>query len=191
MAEPLKILGIAGSLRRGSYNRAALNAAGQLLPPNVVLETFDLEGIPVYNQDNELSPPPKVQELKRRVRAADAILFVTPEHNFSIPAALKNAIDWASRPPTDNAWAGKAAAIMGASIGKTATARAQAHLRQIFSYIDVYPLNKPAVMIGEAAQAFDVHGNLQDEKARDLIRQLLESLAAWTLRLRGAEKPRG
>jgi chromate reductase len=191
MAESLKILGIAGSLRRDSYNRATLNAAEQLLPPGVAPETFDLEGIPVYNQDNEISPPPKVQELKRRVRAADAILFVTPEHNFSVPAALKNAIDWASRPPTDNAWAGKAAAIMGASMGKTGTTRAQARLRQIFSYVDVDPLNKPAVMIGEAAQAFDAHGNLPDEKARDLIRQLLESLAAWTLRLRGAKKPRG
>ena len=116
---------------------------------------------------------------------------MTPEHNFSVPAALKNAIDWVSRPPTDNAWAGKPAAIMGASIGKTATARAQAHLRQIFSNIDVHPINKPAVMIGEAAQAFDASGNLLDEKARNLIHQLLEALAAWTLRLRGVEKPRG
>ncbi len=99
MAETVKILGIAGSLRKDSYNRLLLGLAGQLVPPGAVLETFDLEGIPVYNQDNELSPPQKILELKRLVRAADALLFVTPEHNFSIPAALKNVIDWVSRPP--------------------------------------------------------------------------------------------
>jgi chromate reductase len=184
MAETVKILGIAGSLRKDSYNRLLLGLAGQLVPPGAVLETFDLEGIPVYNQDNELSPPQKIQELKRLVRAADALLFVTPEHNFSIPAALKNVIDWVSRPPADNAWAGKPAAIMGASVGRTATARAQAHLRQIFSYVDVHPINRPMVMIGEAAQAFDALGNPRDEKTKDLMRQLLESLVAWTIRLR-------
>jgi chromate reductase, NAD(P)H dehydrogenase (quinone) len=184
MAETVKILGIAGSLRKDSYNRLLLGLAGQLVPPGAVLETFDLEGIPVYNQDNELSPPQKIQELKRLVRAADALLFVTPEHNFSIPAALKNVIDWVSRPPADNAWAGKPAAIMGASTGRTATARAQAHLRQIFSYVDVHPINRPMVMIGEAAQAFDALGNPRDEKTKDLMRQLLESLVAWTIRLR-------
>jgi len=189
MAEPIRILGIAGSLRRDSYNKAALRAAQQLAPEGAVLEAFDLEGIPLYNQDNELSPPTAVVELKRRVRAADAILFVTPEHNFSIPAALKNAIDWVSRPPADNAWTGKPAAVMGASIGKTATARAQAHLRQIFVYVDVLPINKPAVMIGEAAQAFDPKGNLVDEKTKDLIRQLVENLAAWARRLHGPGKP--
>jgi chromate reductase, NAD(P)H dehydrogenase (quinone) len=184
MAETVKILGIAGSLRKDSYNRLLLGLAGQLVPPGAVLETFDLEGIPVYNQDNELSPPQKIQELKRLVRAADALLFVTPEHNFSVPAALKNVIDWVSRPPADNAWAGKPAAIMGASMGRTATARAQAHLRQIFSYVDVHPINRPMVMIGEAAQAFDALGNPRDEKTKDLMRQLLESLVAWTIRLR-------
>jgi chromate reductase len=185
MADGVKILGIAGSLRRDSYNRALLRQAGQLVPSGVTLETFDLGGIPVYNQDDDPSPPARVQELKRMVRAADALLFATPEHNFSVSAALKNAIDWVSRPSADNAWAGKPAAIMGASSGKIATARAQAHLRQIFSYIDVHPINKPIVMIAEAAQAFDAQGNLKDEKPRELIRQLLESLVAWTLRLQG------
>jgi chromate reductase len=180
MAEPLRILGIAGSLRRDSFNKAMLRAAAALTPEGVVLETFDLEDIPLYNQDIELSPPPRIRELKQRVKAADAILFATPEHNFSVPAALKNAIDWVSRPHAENAWAGKPAAIMGASIGKTATARSQAHLRQILSYVDIHPINKPAVMIGEAAQAFDPHANLVDERAKELIRQLLESLAAWT-----------
>jgi len=185
MADRMRILGIAGSLRRDSYNRMLLRQAGQLLPEGVTLEIFDLGGIPVFNQDDDQSPPEKVRQLKRLVREADALLFATPEHNFSVPAALKNAIDWGSRPPADNAWAGKPAAIMGASYGRIATARAQAHLRQIFAYIDVHPINKPMVMIGEAAQAFDAQGNLKDEKSRELIRQLLESLAAWTLRLQG------
>jgi len=189
MAETVRILGIAGSLRRQSYNRAALRAAAKLVPPGAVLETFDLKGIPVFSQDDEASPPEAVRELKRKVREADALLFATPEHNFSIPAALKNAIDWVSRPHTDNAWAGKPAAIMGASIGKVASARAQLHLRQIFVYLDVLPINKPAVMIGDAAQSFDAQGNLLDEKAQELIGQLLQSLVAWTLRLRGNAKP--
>jgi chromate reductase len=188
MAETVRILAIAGSLRRESYNRAALRAAEMLVPQGAVLETFDLKGIPVFSQDDELSPPPAVIELKRRVRAADALLFSTPEHNFSIPAALKNAIDWGSRPSADNCWAGKPAAIMGASSGRFGTARAQLHLRQIFVYLDVFPINKPAVLIGDAAHAFDAQGNLLDEKAKELIRQLLESLVAWTLRLRGGGK---
>jgi chromate reductase len=189
MAEPVKILAISGSLRRNSYNSAALRAAEMLVPQGAVIETFDLKGIPVFSQDDELSPPAEVIELKRKVRTADALLFSTPEHNFSVPAALKNAIDWVSRPHTDNAWAGKPAAIMGASIGKTATARAQLHLRQIFVYLDVFAVNRPAVLIGEAAQSFDAQGNLKDEKTRELIRQLLESLVAWTLRLRSSGTP--
>jgi len=185
MADRVRILGMAGSLRRSSYNKMLLREAGQLLPAGATLETFELDGIPLYNQDDDSAPPEKIQELKRLVRQADALLFATPEHNFSVSAALKNAIDWVSRPPGDNAWSGKPAAIMGASYGRIATARAQAHLRQIFAYIDVYPVNKPIVMIGEAAQAFDAQGNLKDEKSRDLIRQLLDSLVAWTLRLQG------
>ncbi len=187
MADTVRILGMAGSLRRDSYNRMLLRQAAQLLPQGVTLETFELDGIPVYNQDDDPSPPAKIQQLKRLVREADALLFVTPEHNFSIPAALKNVIDWVSRPPADNAWAGKPAAIMGASYGRIATARAQAHLRQIFSYVDIHPINRPIVMIGEASQAFDAQGNLKDEKPKELIRQLLESLVAWTLRLQGRE----
>src|SRR5713101_1316952 len=98
MSEPIRILGIAGSLRRDSYNRAALRAATKLVPDGATLETFELDGIPVFNQDEEQNPPSRVTELKRRIREADAILFVTPEYNYSVPGALKNAIDWASRP---------------------------------------------------------------------------------------------
>jgi len=123
MSQPIQILGIAGSLRRASYNRAALRAAMQLVPQEAALDIFELDGISGFNQDEEQNPPPKVIELKRRIREADAILIVTPEYNYSIPGVLKNAIDWASRPYGDSAWNGKPVALMGASIGAIGTAR--------------------------------------------------------------------
>jgi chromate reductase len=188
MGEQFRILGIAGSLRQGSYNRAALRAAARLAPEGVTLEVFDLDGIPTYNQDEETRPPARVAELKARIRAADAILFATPEYNYSIPGVLKNAIDWASRPYGDSAWNGKPAAVMGASVALQGTSRAQYHLRQVFVYLDMHPLNQPEVMIADAARRFDEHGNLTDEKARESIRQLLTGLVHWSRRLeRGTE----
>ncbi len=183
MSEIVRILGIAGSLRRGSYNRAALRAAVQLVPKGATLDVFELDGIPGFNQDEEQNPPAKIVDLKKRVREADAILFVTPEYNYSVPGVLKNAIDWASRPYGDNAWSGKPAAVMGASIGATGTARAQYHLRQMFVFLNVMPINKPEVMIGNAAERFDAAGNLTDEEAKKHIRQLLQSLVDWTRRI--------
>lgn len=180
MNNPLTILGIAGSLRKGSYNRAALRAAQQLTPQDARIEIFELDGIPPFNQDEEANPPEKVAQLKARVRAADAILLVTPEYNYSIPGVLKNAIDWASRPYGDNAWDGKPVAVMGASIGTVGTARAQYHLRQTFVFLNMHPLNNPEVMIGNAAQRFDEQGNLTDENSRKHIQKLLENLIRWT-----------
>jgi chromate reductase len=181
--QDLRILGIAGSLRRESYNRAALRAAIQLAPAGATIEAFELDGIPGFNQDEERNPPARVVELKRRLREADALLIVTPEYNYSVPGVLKNAIDWASRPYGDSAWAGKPAAIMGASVGTMGTARAQYHLRQIFVFLNVLPLNQPEVMIGNAATRFDAEGRLTDEATQKHIRQLLDNLVAWTRRL--------
>src|SRR6478736_2589199 len=166
MSQSIRILGIAGSLRRESYNRAALKAATQLVPQDASLEVFELDGIPGFNQDEEKNPPAKVGELKRRVRDAHAILMVTPEYNYSIPGVLKNAIDWASRPYGDSAWTGKPVAVMGASAGYFGSARAQYHLRQTFVFLDMYAVNQPEVMIGAAYQKFDANGNLMDEKAK-------------------------
>jgi chromate reductase len=185
MTKTCNILGIAGSLRRDSYNRSALRAAAQLTPARATIEEFQLDGIPAFNQDEEQDPPATVVEFKRRIRAADALLFVTPEYNYSIPGVLKNAIDWASRPHGDSAWIGKPAAIMGASMGAIGTARAQYHLRQVFVFLNVYAINQPEVMIGNAAERFDAHGNLRDETSKKLIRQLLQNLVDWTERLRG------
>jgi len=179
----IKIFGIAGSLRRDSYNRAALRAAAQLVPKGVTLETMELDDIPVFNADNEQNPPVKVVELKRRIREADAVLIVSPEYNYSVPGVLKNAIDWASRPRQDNAWNGKPVAVMGASSGAIGTARAQYHLRQIFVFLNMFPINKPEVMISNAAKRFDAEGNLTDDVTKDLIRQLLQNLVDWTQRI--------
>jgi chromate reductase len=183
MSQPVRILGIAGSLRRESYNRAALRAAAQLVPDGATLDIFELDGIPGFNQDEEQNPPAKVAELKKRVREADAILFVTPEYNYSVPGVLKNAIDWASRPYGDSAWSGKPAAIMGASIGTIGTARAQYHLRQMFVFLNMFAINQPEVMIFNAAERFDAEGNLTDERTRESIRKLLQSLMDWTRRI--------
>jgi chromate reductase, NAD(P)H dehydrogenase (quinone) len=179
------ILGIPGSLRKASFNRHALVAARALVPAGATLEIFELEGIPPFNQDEERQPPARVTELKAKVRAADAILFATPEYNYSIPGVLKNAIDWASRPYGDNAWQGKPVAVMGASIGILGTARAQYHLRQCFVFLNMYPVNQPEVMIGGSAQRFNERGELTDETSKELIRKLLAELMAWTKRLRG------
>ncbi len=183
MTKQVNILGIAGSLRRESYNRFALRAATELVPDGASIEVFELDGIPLFNQDDEQDPPAKVVELKQKVRAADAILFVTPEYNYSVPGVLKNAIDWASRPYGDSAWDGKPVAIMGASVGSIATARAQYHLRQIFVFLNMHAVNRPEVMIGNCAELFEADGTLKDEKTRGIIRDLLKNLVEWTHRI--------
>jgi chromate reductase len=188
MNKPIRILGIAGSLRRKSFNRAALRAAQQVVPQDTVLDVFELDGIPVFSEDDEQQPPAKVVEFKKRIREADAILFVTPEYNYSIPGVLKNAIDWASRPYGDNAWTDKPAAIMGASMGTLGTARAQYHLRQVFVFLNIPALNQPEVMIGNAGEHFDGEGNLKNEATKNLIGQLVANLVGWTRGLQKAKE---
>ena len=184
MADKVKILGIAGSLSTDSYNKLALKAAQALAPDETEIEVFDIEGIPLFNQDEEHKPSPKVIEFKKKIRAADAILLVTPEYNYSIPGVLKNAIDAASRPYGDSAWHGKPVAVMGASVGTLGTARAQYHLRQMFVFLNMYAVNQPEVMIANASQKFDNEGNLTDDVAANLITQLLTNLRDWTRKLK-------
>ena len=183
MSRQLNIIGFAGSLRNGSYNRALLRVAADLVPKDTQLDIFDLEGIPLFNQDLEKSMPEKVKEFKAKVRSADAILIATPEYNYSIPGVLKNAIDWASRPPGDNSFEGKPVAVMSASTGMLGGARAQYQLRQVFVFLNMYPLNRPEVFITFANQKFDEKGKLTDEKAKELIKALLEALVAWAKKL--------
>ena len=181
----VNILGICGSLRKGSYNAAALRAAGKLVPEGATLQTFDIGPIPLYNEDvKQAGFPEPVQEFRKRIAAADALLIVTPEYNYSVPGVLKNAIDWASRPP-DQPFNNKPVAIMGASPGMLGTARAQYHLRQIFVFLNMHFVNKPEVMIAAANTKFDEAGELTDETTRKLMRELLQALTDWTRKLRG------
>ena len=183
MDKSITVLGFAGSLRKESYNKALLRAALELMPENAKLEIFDLEGIPPFNQDLESEMPEKVKQFKAKIKAANAMLIVTPEYNYSIPGVLKNAIDWASRPYGDNSFEDKPVAIMSASPGILGGARAQYHLRQVLVSLNMHPVNRPEVIIASADEKVDDKGNLTDETARKRIRQLLENLIKWTKRL--------
>lgn len=182
--EPLTVLGFSGSLRQASYNSATLRAAIELAPPGMRIVTADIGVLPLYNEDvRSAGYPPAVAALRQQVGMADALLFVTPEYNYSVPGVLKNAIDWVSRPP-DQPFAGKPAAIMGASPGALGSARAQYHLRQMGVFLDIHFLNKPEVMIAYADERFDEGGQLIHEPTREFIRQSLLALRQWTLQLR-------
>lgn len=179
----ISVLAFAGSLRKASWNRGLLRAARQAAPSDVKIEVFDIWDIPLYSEDiRQRGFPPAVQDFRERIRVADALLIATPEYNYSVPGVLKNAIDWASRPP-DQPFQDKPIALMGASAGMAGTTRAQHHLRQTFVYLDGRLLVRPEVLIPAAAQKFDEQGNLTDEPSKKLVADLLEALAAWTRRL--------
>ncbi|HQU92313.1 MAG TPA: NAD(P)H-dependent oxidoreductase [Pyrinomonadaceae bacterium] len=184
MADKLRILGISGSLRKASFNTAALRAAVELCPDEAEIEICEIGNLPLFDQDFEHDLPAAVKEFKDKVAAADAILFATPEYNYSVPGVLKNAIDCGSRPYGHSAWDGKPAAIMGASGGAIATARAQYDLRKMMVFLNMFPINKPEVMIGNAGSRFDAEGNLTDEPTEQFIRQMLENLIAWAKKLK-------
>jgi chromate reductase len=182
----LNVLAFSGSLRRNSLNTAALRAAQILAPEAMRIETFDLSAIPLYNEDvREQGLPDAVADFRSRIAAADAVLIATPEYNYSVPGVLKNAIDWASRPP-EQPFDGKPVAIFGASPGRLGTARAQYHLRQTFVFLNALVLNRPEVMIAGAHTLFDAAGTLTDETTKTFIGDLLESLGRWTRRLQAA-----
>ncbi len=183
-APPLRVLGISGSLRKGSLNTAVLRAAVELAPEGMQIEVASIASIPLYDEDLRAQGlPAPVEELRRAIASADALLIVTPEYNFSIPGVLKNAIDWASRPPAQP-FAGKPLAIMGASAGLSGTMRAQYHLRQIAVFLDMHLLNKPEVFVRSAQSLVDADGRLTDEPTRKVMAEQLTALAAWTRKLR-------
>lgn len=180
MPEKIKLLGFAGSLRKGSFNRMLLNAAVELMPEDGTLEIYDLSDIPLFNQDSEDPLPKTVADFKERIRAVDGVLIVTPEYNYSMPGVLKNAIDYASRPYGDNPFDGKPGGIMGASVGTLGTARAQYHLRQSAVFLNFHLMNQPEIMVPVAQQKFDDAGRLIDEKTRERVANFLRALVAWT-----------
>jgi chromate reductase len=173
----MRLLGIAGSLRERSYNRALLRAAAELAPPGVVLEEHDLRGLPFYDGDLEAAGDPEpVTELKNAIRRADGLVIATPEYNRGIPGGLKNAIDWASRPALASPLSGKPVAIMGASTGRSGTARAQQQLREALGFPRAVVLEEPEVLVPEAYLHFDENGELVDEETREQIAELLAEL---------------
>jgi len=182
----LGILGFVGSLRKGSFNKALMRTAVELTPENLEIEVFDLEGIPVFNQDLENQPPQIVKDFKAKIKAADALLIATPEYNYSISSVLKNAVDWASRPYADKVFNGKPVALMSASIGRLGGARAQYHLRQTFVFLNMHPLNSPEIMLPFAKENIDENGNLTNRDTRAQIKQMLDELAKWTMQLKAS-----
>lgn len=179
------VCAIAGSLRAGSYNRALLKAAQELAPVGVEVRIFDRLGeIPLFNADVESAGDPEpVQALKRAIGEADALLIATPEYNHGVPGLLKNAIDWASRPPRSSVLQGRPTAVFGASPGITGTARAQAQLRQAFVFTDTPVLPQPEILVYRANEKFDANGRLTDDRTREFIQKLLVSLVDWSRRV--------
>jgi chromate reductase len=185
---PISVLAVAGSLRQASFNRALLRAAVELRPPSMAIEIFDLDGLPLYNEDVEKQgDPERVVAWKSAIAAADALLLACPEYNFGISGVLKNAIDWASRPPGKSAILGKPAAIIGASHTAGATRLAQTMTRQILSALAVPVMPAPMLMLGQASDKFQ-DGRLTDERSRDQLGRVLQGLASWATRLAPATR---
>jgi chromate reductase len=185
MPEPVRILGLCGSLRAGSYNAAALRAVVELDTPGVEMRTAPIGALPLFNADVEAAGlPAPVVALREQLGWAQAVLFVSPEYNHSIPGVLKNAIDWGSRGPGD-LFSGKAAAVTGASTGAMGSSRMQAHLRNCAVSLDLQLVNRPEVMIGRAQDKFDAEGRLTDEPTRVYLGKLVVALRDLALRLRG------
>jgi chromate reductase len=175
VAPVFNVVGFAGSLRRGSYNRALLRTAKDLAPPSLQIMICELDGIPLYNDDIEAAgAPPSVVRLREAVRESDALLIATPEYNHGVPGVLKNTIDWLSRPPRNNALNGKIAAVMGASLGMTGTARGQAQLRQALGATNTYALLQPEVLVAHAHEKFDADGRLTHQATREVLATFLQ-----------------
>ena len=179
------ILGISGSLRQASYNTALLRAAEELMRTNMFMEIFDLSPLPMFSQELENPFPESVVHFRAQLAQADAVLIATPEYNASISGVLKNAIDWASRPP-QNPLNGKPVAIMGASKGNFGTLRAQLHLHQILTHVGALPLGKPEVLVARAEQVFNAEGKLVDPATGGYLQDLLTALASWIQLVEGA-----
>jgi chromate reductase, NAD(P)H dehydrogenase (quinone) len=180
MSEPLRILGFAGSLRRQSYNAALLRAAQELAPEDVQIEIFDLAALPLYNGDVEdAGDPPGVARFKQAIRDADGVLMATPEYNHGVPGVMKNAIDWASRPPHGAALSRKPVALIGASPGITGTARGQSQLRQAFEFTNSYCMPQPEFLLFKAHDKFGADGRLADEQTRSFLAKFLIAFSAW------------
>jgi chromate reductase len=188
IAKPIRVLGFAGSLRKSSYNKQLLRTAGKLVPDFTQLELFEIDSIPLYNQDAEvLGVPQSVMTFKAKIKNADALLIATPEYSHSFPGVLKNAIDWASRPYGDNSFDGKPVAVLSATPGFFGGTAAQDQLKQVLMALNMHPITQPAVIVTSAQEKFDPDGNLTDPNARLFIKLLLANLVGFARKL--SEEP--
>lgn len=174
-----KIAVIVGSLRKESYNLKIANTLIAEAPESLSLEIVDIADLPIFNEDLENTPLKEWEAFRKQIRDADGVLFLTPEHNRSIPAALKNAIDAGSRPYGQNVWDGKPGAIISASVGNLSGFGANHHLRQVLVGVNVPVMVQPEVYIGGAAALFDGDGNLINESTRDFLSSFIEAFEKW------------
>lgn len=187
MEAEISVLGFAGSLRKHSYNRALLDAAVLAAPVGMRIQIFDLADVPLYNGDVEAAgEPDSVVRFKHAIRVADAILMVTPEYNHGVPGVMKNALDWASRPPDDAPLARKPAGVIGASPGQTGTARAQSQIRQTFEFTNTFCMNQPELLVFRAHERFDQNGRLIDQDVERRLRAFLQAFKSWILKAQTA-----
>ncbi|MCS5708104.1 NAD(P)H-dependent oxidoreductase [Candidatus Berkiella cookevillensis] len=169
---------IVGSIRRDSFNAQLAKALAKLAPANFSFKQLKIDDLPLYNQDNDNNPPESVKRLKSEIASANGLLFCTPEYNRSIPGVLKNAIDHASRPYGQSAWAKKPASVIGISVGAVGTALAQQHLRNILSYLDVPTLNQPEVFLQIKDGFFDANGNI-GEGSKEFLQSWMDLFVDW------------
>jgi chromate reductase, NAD(P)H dehydrogenase (quinone) len=178
MINTQRIAVIVGSLRKDSHNRKLADAIVKLAPPEFTFKQVRIDNLPLYNQDDDSDQAVSVQQLKKEIKDAHGLLFVTPEYNRSVPGVLKNAIDHASRPYGQNAWAGKPAGILGVSIGVIGTAMAQQHLRNILAYLDVPAMGQPEVFIQTRDGLFDENGNIGSD-SKEFLQGWIDTYVAW------------
>ena len=179
MSDDVTIIGIPGSLRRAAWTKAVLKATASIVPAGVRIDTFELDGIPPFNQDDEKNPHARVTALKDAVRAADGVLFVTPEYNYGVPGVLKNAIDAASRPYGDSAWKGKPVNVISNSPGLLGGVKAALQLRQSFAFLEMFPYVGPEVVMTRVAEKVTPEGGWIDEKTKKFVESMLAGFEQW------------
>jgi chromate reductase, NAD(P)H dehydrogenase (quinone) len=174
-----KIAVVVGSLRKGSFNRQLAHAVTSLAPADFSFEFLEIGTLPLYSQDYDADYPEVARQFKQQIEAADALLFVTPEYNRSMPGVLKNAIDWGSRPWGKNSWSGKPGAVLGTSLGVIGTALAQQHLRNVLAYLDVAVLGQPEMFIKHDGSKIDENGDIVDDDMRTFLQAFVDRYAGW------------
>lgn len=186
MARKYKVAVLVGSLRKGSFNRMMANAAAKLAPESLELKVVEIGDLPLYNQDLDNNAPAAWTNFRQAIKSSDALLFVTPEYNRSVPGALKNAIDVGSRPYGQSAFAGKPGAVISVSPGAIGAFGANHHLRQSLVFLDVPTMQQPEAYIGGASKMFDESGNMTNDSTKEFVQKFMNAFAGWVEKNVGA-----